>query len=122
MVAWYTVTNAVATAYGAGNYRDKGFSASMPFESLLPKVTQVVTGFFFFFQAEDGRRVFHVTGVQTCALPISDRGVRVHLPGTTLRLRFPLPARSDNGSSPALGVGLEEENATVPHDATAPGA
>src|SRR6266511_5351317 len=26
--------------------------------------------FFFFFQAEDGIRVFHVTGVQTCALPI----------------------------------------------------
>src|SRR5690606_35166147 len=32
----------------------------------------------FFFQAEDGIRDFHVTGVQTCALPISDvpfRGV-----------------------------------------------
>src|SRR5690606_39953528 len=30
----------------------------------------------FFFQAEDGIRDFHVTGVQTCALPISplDRG------------------------------------------------
>src|SRR6266511_4388435 len=27
--------------------------------------------FFFFFQAEDGIRYFHVTGVQTCALPIS---------------------------------------------------
>src|SRR5690606_39863822 len=25
-------------------------------------------------QAEDGIRDFHVTGVQTCALPISDRG------------------------------------------------
>src|SRR5690606_33397979 len=29
--------------------------------------------FFFFFQAEDGIRDFHVTGVQTCALPISDK-------------------------------------------------
>src|SRR5690606_39492433 len=29
--------------------------------------------FFFFFQAEDGIRDFHVTGVQTCALPILDR-------------------------------------------------
>src|SRR6266511_1061211 len=28
---------------------------------------------FFFFQAEDGIRAFHVTGVQTCALPISWR-------------------------------------------------
>src|SRR5690606_40617436 len=30
----------------------------------------------FFFQAEDGIRDFHVTGVQTCALPISNN--RVH--------------------------------------------
>src|SRR5690606_41199552 len=29
--------------------------------------------FSFFFQAEDGIRVFHVTGVQTCALPIFTR-------------------------------------------------
>src|SRR5437870_11132808 len=29
---------------------------------------------FFFFQAEDGIRDGHVTGVQTCALPISGRG------------------------------------------------
>src|SRR5207253_6889169 len=29
--------------------------------------------FFFFFQAEDGIRDGHVTGVQTCALPISTR-------------------------------------------------
>src|SRR5690606_39613764 len=28
-------------------------------------------GYRFFFQAEDGIRDFHVTGVQTCALPIS---------------------------------------------------
>src|SRR5690606_41125042 len=28
---------------------------------------------FFFFQAEDGIRDFHVTGVQTCALPISEQ-------------------------------------------------
>src|SRR5690606_41181550 len=28
----------------------------------------------FFFQAEDGIRDFHVTGVQTCALPILPRG------------------------------------------------
>src|SRR5690606_40484411 len=29
-----------------------------------------VVVFYFFFQAEDGIRDFHVTGVQTCALPI----------------------------------------------------
>src|SRR5690625_7926189 len=28
-------------------------------------------GWYFFFQAEDGIRAGHVTGVQTCALPIS---------------------------------------------------
>src|SRR5690606_39695020 len=28
-----------------------------------------VCSFYFFFQAEDGIRDFHVTGVQTCALP-----------------------------------------------------
>src|SRR5690606_40805709 len=32
----------------------------------------------FFFQAEDGIRDFHVTGVQTCALPISLEGDRDH--------------------------------------------
>src|SRR6266511_5238047 len=33
--------------------------------------------FFFFFQAEDGIRYFHVTGVQTCALPIWFGGNRL---------------------------------------------
>src|SRR5690606_40637017 len=31
----------------------------------------------FFFQAEDGIRDFHVTGVQTCALPICDQMLEV---------------------------------------------
>src|SRR5690606_40819182 len=35
---------------------------------------------FFFFQAEDGIRDFHVTGVQTCALPICDLVWRFLLP------------------------------------------
>src|SRR5690606_15976516 len=33
-------------------------------------LVSMVLFFFFFFQAEDGIRDFHVTGVQTCALPI----------------------------------------------------
>src|SRR6266481_8211599 len=37
---------------------------------------------FFFFQAEDGIRDGTVTGVQTCALPISARGRR-RRPGTS---------------------------------------
>src|SRR5256885_16680122 len=43
--------------------------------------------YFFFFQAEDGIRVYKVTGVQTCALPIwpalserADHGADVRLP------------------------------------------
>src|SRR5256885_9972336 len=35
--------------------------------------TIVLSGFVFFFQAEDGIRDYKVTGVQTCALPISTR-------------------------------------------------
>src|SRR5256885_5765181 len=33
--------------------------------------SRVIAHFFFFFQAEDGIRDYKVTGVQTCALPIS---------------------------------------------------
>src|SRR5690606_39920464 len=36
----------------------------------INKVITIIVSFFFFFQAEDGIRDFHVTGVQTCALPI----------------------------------------------------
>src|SRR6266702_8141477 len=41
----------------------------------------MVAFLFFFFQAEDGIRSGHVTGVQTCALPIFDlapHGIRVN--------------------------------------------
>src|SRR6266850_4027266 len=38
-----------------------------------------VTFFFFFFQAEDGIRDYKVTGVQTCALPISLRRCRLEV-------------------------------------------
>src|SRR5688500_19160772 len=39
----------------------------------------------FFFQAEDGIRDYKVTGVQTCALPISGRGNRPRAPWPGLR-------------------------------------
>src|SRR5690606_40724745 len=40
---------------------------------------------FFFFQAEDGIRDFHVTGVQTCALPIcSDMPIAMFTPYESL--------------------------------------
>src|SRR5216684_6800490 len=38
--------------------------------------SSLVNGFFFFFQAEDGIRDVAVTGVQTCALPISAHASR----------------------------------------------
>src|SRR3712207_8639670 len=40
---------------------------------------------FFFFQAEDGIRDIGVTGVQTCALPIS--GQRARIPETIAQIR-----------------------------------
>src|SRR2546422_4610094 len=43
--------------------------------------------FFFFFQAEDGIRDVAVTGVQTCALPISITGITTDL--TLLELSDP---------------------------------
>src|SRR5690606_40201845 len=58
------------------------------------------------FQAEDGIRDFHVTGVQTCALPISDSGAVLCLAGrnrtgeggcTLPRLSEALVARSRAG-------------------------
>src|SRR5256885_3819185 len=45
---------------------------------------------FFFFQAEDGIRDYKVTGVQTCALPISVQPVLLALFLVDLRLLAPL--------------------------------
>src|SRR5205823_11968666 len=60
---------------------------------------------FFFFQAEDGIRDKLVTGVQTCALPISHRAPRSSQlarrdagPRTARLARAPDPARDDRGS------------------------
>src|SRR5690606_40679549 len=61
----------------------------------------------FFFQAEDGIRDFHVTGVQTCALPISSV---VSGP----RTRVALPARPR--TSPAVA------SLSVPQSAVSPAA
>src|SRR5690606_39440064 len=50
----------------------------------------------FFFQAEDVIRDFHVTGVQTCALPIFDRGDDADVVA---------------GADPAVGAVVAEERA-----------
>src|SRR5215471_21751141 len=46
--------------------------------------------FFFFFQAEDGIRDLYVTGVQTCALPISGISANEASGGTLTQLDHPL--------------------------------
>src|SRR5690606_1020839 len=53
--------------------------------------------FFFFFQAEDGIRDFHVTGVQTCALPIFRRSGAIR---TTPRRRSGQSTRPPRHRSP----------------------
>src|SRR5690606_21387613 len=64
--------------------------------------------FFFFFQAEDGIRDFHVTGVQTCALPIflDSRGnptveVEVYLESGAMG-RAAVPSGASTGEREAL--------------------
>src|SRR6266542_4305008 len=51
--------------------------------------------FFFFFQAEDGIRDATVTGVQTCALPISPR-IASHVERPRVRLVDPLELRTSD--------------------------
>src|SRR5690606_40320401 len=50
-----------------------------------------------FFQAEDGIRDFHVTGVQTCALPISHamRNSQYGSPRTTQQRSMTVPIESN---------------------------
>src|SRR5207249_9745090 len=78
----------------------------------------LVLCYFFFFQAEDGIRDRNVTGVQTCALPISAgdrRARRVRLPAGELpHVRGRLHARADRARLPrchggALGADRSEE-------------
>src|SRR5690606_15905650 len=53
--------------------------------------------YFFFFQAEDGIRDFHVTGVQTCALPICEKD-----PWNLIELRLAQGSVSASESPPAF--------------------
>src|SRR5215471_19877106 len=65
--------------------------------------------FFFFFQAEDGIRDLYVTGVQTCALPISttaDAGstaCSAAWPSTAARYRTGPRSASTTRRSPSTG-------------------
>src|SRR5690606_40550069 len=58
----------------------------------------------FFFQAEVGIRAFHVTGVQTCALPISISHCRRNpLPSSRLSARGDSPWRTAAGVTLLVG-------------------
>src|SRR5439155_15163844 len=56
---------------------------------------------FFFFQAEDGIRDGHVTGVQTCALPIST-GPRFTLAHAKASARLPKSVISAQTKTPTI--------------------
>src|SRR5256885_6207821 len=69
--------------------------------------------FFFFFQAEDGIRDYKVTGVQTCALPISAmrRGSWI----TPVACKRSCAAKRDGSAAPIHGAkarlkAIEREN------------
>src|SRR5207302_2204614 len=61
---------------------------------------------FFFFQAEDGIRDFHVTGVQTCALPIWECSDGLQLFRDDELQKLVLSSKRQN--SHLVGFGFEE--------------
>src|SRR2546430_5578225 len=77
--------------------------------------------FFFFFQAEDGIRDLTVTGVQTCALPIS-RAREVPRPGLAYSMRPCRPRTSTGGPSTRTERSVHTSPLTLPtsNDASAP--
>src|SRR5690348_15053594 len=66
---------------------DKKNGGSVPGKWASPDVQKMISSHDFFFQAEDGIRDGRVTGVQTCALPISTATATAHR-----RRYLPLPA------------------------------
>src|SRR2546430_7606130 len=52
---------------------DTAFGKSKDIVTIKENENKILCNAFFFFQAEDGIRDLTVTGVQTCALPISRR-------------------------------------------------
>src|SRR5690606_40085147 len=70
---------------------------------------------FFFFQAEDGIRDFHVTGVQTCALPIFRRTIPAQSLLTSVEVAtssksIVMPASSWPRSDPAAALRTAAED------------
>src|SRR6266536_482095 len=70
---------------------------------------------FFFFQAEDGIRDPLVTGVQTCALPISCRALRAPRPGRRRGCRYDSRRMHRRPRSEERRVGKECRSRWSPH-------
>src|SRR5207244_6164407 len=68
--------------------------------------------YFFFFQAEDGIRDDLVTGVQTCALPISSMRI-CRVPIAFLVLGWLLPLAAQTLDTGVLGTVLDPQGGTV---------
>src|SRR5438046_5442895 len=76
--------------------------------------------FFFFFQAEDGIRDWSVTGVQTCALPISTvRTVFVIGPDKKIKLMLSYPMSTGRNFDEVLRV-LDSIQLTAKHQVATP--
>src|SRR3989449_592668 len=71
------------------------------------------SGIFFFFQAEDGIRDVAVTGVQTCALPISPQSRRVDRPNL---VKSDEPCTALKAARDAPRVGLSARRHRRDHD------
>src|SRR5256885_4689517 len=66
--------------------------------------SRIGLGYFFFFQAEDGIRDYKVTGVQTCALPIS---------APTLNPAFKTRSFCSATLTPSVGAFVNDFRSTV---------
>src|SRR5690606_40871326 len=64
----------------------------------------------FLFQAEDGIRAFHVTGVQTCALPISEDLPIPEGPPIVTSSGAPLWLTRSNAAMTSLACGCAEKS------------
>src|SRR2546430_4611308 len=80
---------------------------------MFVSISQYLFFFFFFFQAEDGIRDLTVTGVQTCALPISSSRpivlpdiVPVMAQSSSSRLRYGLDEVTTHIHPMAVSLGL----------------